>query len=387
MYSRLLKPPEKSFFLLGPRGTGKTTWVKNTFPESLYFDLLEAELFNDLLANPQRLENFIPKQFSDWVIIDEIQRIPELLNEVHRLIEKHKYRFILTGSSARKLRRGGHNLLAGRALTCYMHPLSASELGEDFNLAHSLKFGQLPNAYTDKNPRAFLESYVRTYLEQEVREEGFTRSLSAFARFLEAASFSQGNVLNVSSVARECSIERKVVQNYFEILEDMLIAYKLPVFTHRAKRRMSSHPKFFFFDTGVYRTLRPTGALDRPEEAEGAALETLFLQELIAVNDALGLNYKIFFWRPSNNLEVDFILYGKTGFTAFEVKRTGRVSRQMLTGLKSFLKGYPMARAYFVYGGQRYLIEDGIEIVPVADALTNLRYSLPHGKLGRNPEK
>src|SRR4030042_4971474 len=154
MYSRLIEPPkDKSFFLFGPRGTGKTTWVKSKFPKALYLDLLEAELFNDLLANPQRLENFIPKDFNDWVIVDEVQRIPELLNEVHRLIEKSKYKFILTGSNARKIRRRGQNLLAGRALTYFMHPLTALELGKDFNLGHSLQYGQLPSVYTEKYPK------------------------------------------------------------------------------------------------------------------------------------------------------------------------------------------------------------------------------------------
>jgi predicted AAA+ superfamily ATPase len=373
MYSRLIKPPDaKSFFLFGPRGTGKTTWVKTTFPKSLYLDLLEAEIFNDLLANPQRLENFIPKDFKDWVIIDEVQRIPELLNEVHRLIEKYKYKFILTGSSARKLRQKGYNLLAGRALTYALHPLTAIELKEDFNLNHSLRYGCLPCAYVESNPKAYLESYVKTYLQEEVRQEGLTRNLAAFSRFLEAASFSQGSILNISSVARECRVERKVVENYFTILEDLLIAYRLGVFIKKAKRRLVNHPKFYFFDVGVYRVLRPIGPLDMPQEAEGIAFETLFFQELLAVNDALGLGYKIFYWRTSNNMEVDFVLYGERGIWAFEVKRTGRVLKSMLNGLRAFLKDYPKARAYFIYGGKRYMREDNIEIIPIEEALRKL---------------
>lgn len=373
MYSRSIKPPkDKSFFLFGPRGTGKTTWVNSTFPEAIYLDLLEAEIFNDLLANPQRLENFIPKDFKDWVIIDEVQRIPELLNEVHRLIEKEKHKFILTGSSARKIRRKGPNLLAGRALTYSLHPLTARELGQDFNLAHSLRYGQLPCAYTESDPKGYLESYVKTYLEEEVRQEGLTRNLGAFYRFLEAASFSQGSVLNISSVARECAIQRKVVENYFSILEDLLIAYRVPVFSRKAKRRLAAHPKFYFFDVGVYRTLRPMGPLDMPEEAEGLAFETLFFQELVAVNAALNLGYTIFYWRTSNNMEVDFVLYGEKGIFAFEVKRTGRISKSMLSGLVSFLKDYPMARAYFIYGGKRYMRQGNIEIVPMDEAIGKL---------------
>ncbi len=374
MYSRLIHPPKaKSFFLLGPRGTGKTTWVKSTFPEAAYIDLLEAELFNDLTANPQRLSNFIPPGFKDWVIIDEVQRIPELLHEVHRLIETKTYRFILTGSSPRKLKRRGPNLLAGRALTISMHPLSVAELGNDFRLDHSLRYGQLPSVYTEADPKKYLEAYVRTYLEEEIRQEGLTRNLSAFARFLEAASFSQGSVLSISSVARECHVERKVVESYFSILEDLLIGYRIPIFSKKAKRRLIVHPKFYFFDVGVYRTLRPMGPLDAPEEVDGIALETLFLQELIALNSAFDLGYKIFYWRTSNGKEVDFVLYGPKGLLSFEIKRTSRITSTMLGGLKSFLADYPMAKAHFVYGGNRRMYEGKIEVVPVLEILKNLR--------------
>ena len=373
MYSRLIKPSkDKSFFLFGPRGTGKTTWVKSVFPNALYLDLLEAELFNDLLANPQRLENLIPKDFKEWVIIDEVQRVPELLNEVHRLIEKYKYKFVLTGSSARKIRKKGVNLLGGRALRYSMHQLTALELGRDFDLDHSLAYGQLPCVYTEQNPKGYLESYVKTYLQEEVQQEGLTRNLGAFSRFLEAASFSQASVLNISSVARDCSVERKVVENYFMILEDLLIAYKVPVFAKRAKRRLIAHPKFYFFDVGLYRTLRPKGPLDMPEEIEGHALETLLFQELNAVNDYLGLGYKIFYWKTSNNIEVDFVLYGDRGIRVFEVKRTGKVTSSMLRGIRAFLKDYPFAKAYFIYGGERHLREGDIEILPVKYVLKEL---------------
>jgi len=372
MYSRLIKPPQKSFFLFGPRSTGKTTWVKKTFPKAVYIDLLEAELFNDLLANPQRLENFIPKDFQNWIIIDEVQRIPELLNEIHRLMEKYKYRFVLTGSSARKLRQRGVNLLGGRALTYSLHPLTAVELRNDFDLEHSLRYGHLPCAYTEPDPPKYLESYVKTFLEEEVRQEAITRNLSAFSRFLESASFSQGAMLNISSVARECAVQRKVVENYFTILEDLLIAYRIPAFTKRAKRRLVAHPKFYFFDVGVYRVLRPMGPLDMPEQVEGIAYETLFFQELLAINDALDLGYNISYWRTSNNVEVDFIIYGHKGIKAFEVKRTGKIKRSMLRGLRLFLRDYPMAKAYFIYGGNRSMREESINILPFEDALKNL---------------
>lgn len=374
MYSRIINPPEnKSFFLFGPRGTGKSSWVKTQFSKALYLDLLDSQIFNDLLANPSRLQNFIPKNFGDWVIIDEIQKIPPLLDEVHRLIESQKNKFILTGSSARKLRHKGVNLLAGRALTLFMHPLTARELGDDFRLEHSLQFGQLPCVYTETEPGRYLESYVTTYLREEVQQEGLTRNLGAFSRFLEAASFSQGAVLNISEVARECAVERKVAQNYFSILEDLLLGFRLPVFTKKAKRRMVQHPKFYFFDVGVFRTLRPQGPLDRPEEMEGPAYETLFLQELKALNDCLHLGYEIYYWRTSNDAEVDFVLYGKRGIKAFEIKRTGKVKPEYLGGLLAFLEDYPMAQAHFIYGGERRMQERGVEILPFVQAVKILQ--------------
>ena len=373
MYTRLIKEPEnKSFFLFGPRGTGKTTWVKQSFPDAVYIDLLESRLYNDLLADPQRLENLIPNNFNDWIIIDEVQKIPELLNEVHRLIEKYKYKFILTGSSARKLRRKGPNLLAGRALNYSMYPLTAIELGKDFNLNQSLIFGNLPSTYAESKPKDYLESYIKAYLIEEILQESLTRNLSGFSRFLEAASFSQGSVLNISEVARECAVERKVVESYFAILEDLLLAYRIPIFSKRAKRRLLAHPKFYFFDVGIYRTLRPMGPLDAPEEVEGISYESLFFQELKAVNDYYGLGYKIYYWRTSNNLEVDFVLYGNRGLKAFEIKKRGRIPTSGFQGLKAFLKDYPTAKAYFIYGGERQMSEDAIDIIPMEYALKNL---------------
>ncbi len=373
MYTRIIVPPqEKSFFLFGPRGTGKTTWVKTAFPQGVFIDLLEAEVYTDLLSNPQRLERFIPPEFNNWIIIDEVQRIPELLNEVHRLIENKHYRFVLTGSSARKLRQKGVNLLAGRALNFSFHQLTAGELGKDFNLEHSLKFGHLPCAYTESDPQSYLESYVATYLREEIQQEGLTRNLGAFTRFLQAASFSQASILNTTAVARDCAIERKVVENYFSILEDLMIGGRLPVFTKKAKRRMIAHQKFYFFDVGVYRAVRPSGPLDNALEIEGAAFETLLFQELRAVNDALRLGYDMYYWHTANNVEVDFILYGQKAIKAFEVKRTQRFSTDMLKGLKAFRKDYPAASGYLLYGGDRRFYEDGIAIIPIAQALSSL---------------
>ena len=368
----IVPPVNKSFFLFGPRGTGKTTWVKSTFPEAIYLDLLEAELYNDLLANPGRLESLIPKNFKSWVVIDEVQRIPELLNEVHRLIESEKFKFILTGSSARKLRKKGQNLLGGRALTYFMHPLTASELKNDFNLSKAMQFGQLPSVYGEEDPKKYLEGYVNTYLEEEVRQEGLTRNIGAFARFLEIASFSQGGVLNVSAISREVAVERKVAENYFSILEDLLIGYRLPVFSKKAKRRLITHEKFYFFDAGVYRTLRPAGPLDLPEMIDGAALETLFFQELLAINDYLNLGYKLFYYRTASGAEVDFVLYGPKGIKAFEVKRTARPTPAMFRGLKAFSQEYPEVKTYLIYQGKREMREGEIQILPAEVVLKNL---------------
>lgn len=366
MYSRLLTPPQrKSFFLFGPRGTGKSFWVKAQFSKAVYIDLLEARIYNDLLADPQRLTQFIPRNCLEWIVIDEIQKVPALLDEVHRLIEKEKYTFVLTGSSARKLKRTSSNLLAGRALTYAMHPLTTHELGNDFTLEHSLRFGQLPSVYIEKDPQGYLESYVKTYLQEEVQQEGLVRNLSAFSRFLEAASFSQASIINFSNIARECAVERKVVENYFSILEDLLLGVRVPPFLRKAKRRLLHHHKFYFFDVGVYRTLRPQGPLDLPEEIEGGALETLVMQELRAFNDNLKLKYQLYYWATADRKEVDFVLYGERGFLAFEVKRTGRIKEDDLKGLRTFLKDYPAAKAYFIYLGDRRFHEGVIEIIPI----------------------
>lgn len=368
----LVPTKNKSFFLFGPRGTGKTTWVKNSFPKALYIDLLEPELLNDLLANPQRLDTLIPARFTDWIVLDEVLKIPALLDEVHRLIEGRKLKFILTASSPRKLRRQGPNLLAGRALTYSMHPLTAVELGNDFDFDRALKYGMLPAVGAEPNPSKFLESYVQTYLEEEIRQEGLTRNLAAFARFLEAASFSQGSLLSISAVASECGVNRKVAESYFGILEDLLISYRLPAFTKRSKRRLTHHPKFYFFDVVVFRTLRPSGPLDLPEEAEGPAYETLLLQNILAINDSLDLGYKVHYWRTSNQVEVDFVLYGPKGLYAFEVKRGARVKPESLSGLKSFAKDYPIAKLYLAYGGPRRLQLEEIEVWPMVSLLKDL---------------
>jgi predicted AAA+ superfamily ATPase len=376
MYKRLLEAPKRhksSFFLFGPRGTGKSAWTRTEFPGALVFDLLSMQTYVEFLQNPSILEEKIPKDFDDWIVIDEIQKIPDLLNEVHRLIELKGYRFILTGSSARALRHKGVNLLAGRALSYKMFPLTAAELGSDFDLNQSLLFGHLPSVYKDRGAgEEYLNSYIGTYLREEVLQEGLTRNLSSFARFLEIASFSQGSLLNISEVARECKIERKIVENYFSILEDLLIAFRLPVFTKKAQRQTVVHPKFYYFDAGVYRSIRPKGPLDSPGLIGGTALETLVLQELRAINDYERLHFEIYFWHTVEQQEVDFVLYGKQSLIAIEVKSAKNIHPADLRSLQLFKEEYPMAKLFVFYGGKETLYRGDITILPVAEILPKL---------------
>lgn len=383
MFERLLKKPfqnNKSFFLFGPRGVGKTTWVRSHLQNPLYFDLLETRLYTKLLADPQSLESLIPNDFSDWIVIDEVQRVPMVLNEVHRLIENKKYKFILTGSSARRLREKGVNLLAGRALTYHLYPLTAQELGADYNLEKMLQYGSLAAIFSEADPQKYLESYVQTYLREEVLQEGLTRNISDFARFLEIASFSQGSQLNFSNIAREAEIHQKVVTSYFNILEDLLLSVRLYPFTKKAKRRLVTHPKFYYFDVGVYRHLRHVGPFDHVEEIGGVALESLFLQELRAINDYYEYYYQIYFWRSQSGLEVDFVLYGEKGLIAFEIKHARTVSNHDLKNLRTFKLDYPIAKLYLIYGGDRKEYYNDIEVIPFVEAVKNLPQLLRNEK-------
>jgi predicted AAA+ superfamily ATPase len=370
---RFFTAPRQSFFLFGPRGTGKSTWLRQAMPAALFVDLLQPDVARELAARPERLTDLVrgdPRR-SD-VVIDEVQRVPELLSVVHFLIEsKDRRRFVLTGSSARKLRRGGVDLLAGRAVLRTLHPFMASEL-ERFDLQAALTQGLLPLVVAADRPDDVLRAYASLYLDQEVRLEGWARNVGAFARFLEIISFSHASVLNVANVARECQVERKTIAAYVEVLEDLLLSFRVPVFTRRAKRETSTHPKFFLFDAGVFRSLRPKGPLDRPEEIDGAALEGLVAQHLRAWLAYRGDDAALYFWRTRSGVEVDFIVYGSAGFWAIEVKNTTRVRPEDVRGLESFGADYPQADLLFLYSGTTRERRGRIWVLPVGDFLMDV---------------
>lgn len=380
---RLLVAPSQSFFLLGPRGTGKTTWIKDHFAKAVWIDLLLPHEVSFYGSKPERLISAVEAAGDHAVIvIDEIQKIPELLSVVHHLIEQKKgYQFILTGSSARKLKRSGVDLLAGRALLTFMNPFVAAELGSLFSLETALEIGMLPLAWDSSSPKAVLNAYAALYLKEEIQAEGLVRNVGNFARFLEVMSFSHGSLLNLNTIASECNVSRSTVSNYLQILEDMLLCYTLNVFSKRARRALTSHPKFYLFDAGVFQALRPRGPLDRPEEIHGAALEGLVAQHLKAWINNQQAEYELSFWRTRGGSEVDFVVYGKECFVAIEVKNGSVISRNDLSGLKSFKEDYPEATRFLLYRGQRRLVQEGIHCVPVQDFFLDILPSLERSSL------
>jgi len=373
--TRFLRPPDHSFFLFGPRGAGKTTWLRQTFPDALVVDLLKPVDFRTLSARPERLAELVLGSPGDVVVLDEVQRAPELLNVVHDLIESGRARrFVLTASSARKLRRGGVDLLAGRAaigVVRALHPFMAAEY-PSFALDLALERGLIPLVVDASDPVDVLSAYASLYIDQEVRVEGWVRDIGDFSRFLEAISFSHGQALNLANVARECEVERRTVAGYLEILEDLLLCFRVPVFTKRARRTTAAHPKFYFFDTGVFRSLRPKGPLDRPQEIDGAALEGLVAQHLRAFCAYSSKKFELFYWRTRSGVEVDFVLYGEAGFWAVEVKNARDVRREDLRGLKAFRQDYPESEALLLYRGRDHLRMDDVLCLPVEDFLRGL---------------
>jgi predicted AAA+ superfamily ATPase len=377
---RFFQAPATHFFLFGPRGTGKSTWLRRAFPEALWVDLLRPEVHRQLAARPERLRELVAgNPEKAVVVIDEVQKAPVLLDVVHDLIERRAGPlFVLTGSSARKLKREGVDLLAGRALLRSLHPFMAAELGDRFDLGSALTRGLVPLVWSSDEPAEVLGAYVGLYLREEIQIEGLVRRFEGFARFLESVSFSHASILNVAEVARECQVSRKTVEGYLAILGDLLLAFRVPVFTKRAQRNLTMHPKFFWFDAGVFQALRPSGPLDRPEEIARAALEGLVAQHLRAWIDYSGEDYALSFWRTKSGTEVDFVVYGRRGFWALEVKHSAAVRPADLRGLKAFRADYPEADLRLLYRGEEALEVDGIRCVP-CDAF--LRHLVPRQPL------
>lgn len=372
--TRFFHAPRDHFFLFGPRGTGKTWWLRQNFPEALRVDLLDPAELRAFSARPERLAELVrARPEVRTVVVDEVQKLPELLEVVHLLIAAGPGpQFILTGSSARKLRRGGVNLLGGRALACALHPFMAAELGPQFDLNEALRTGLLPVVRAAVDPAAAVRAYSGLYLREEVQAEGMVRQLGNFARFLEALAFAHAAPLNLANVARECQVNRKTAEGYLEVLEDLLLGFRVPVFTRRAARALAAHPKFYYFDAGVYRANRPAGPLDRPEEVEGAALEGLVAQHLRAWCDYSPGQHRLHYWQTRSQAEVDFVIYGESGLYAVEVKRAAEVRPEDLRALRTFAEDYPESRRLLLYGGRARLVRHDILCLPAEEFLREL---------------
>ncbi len=367
-YRRILQPPQESFFLLGPRGVGKSTWVRSRFPDAHRFDLLDEALYQDLLASPGQFgAELAAIEPGAWVVVDEVQRIPALLNEVHRRIEEDGLRFALLGSSARKLKTAGTNLLAGRAVRKLMYPFVPEELGEDFHLDETLRLGSIPVIATAKDPEATLAAYVEMYLREEIRAEALVRNLGGFARFLPLAGLFHGQVVNVSSLARDSGTARSTVDGYLDILEDTLLATRLEGFEAKLRTRERKLPKLYWVDPGLARQVqRRRGPLHAEER--GALLEGFVLGLLRAYRETSDLYDRISYWAPSQaqNVEVDFLLERQSEYVAIEVKSTTRYDTTLLKGLRGIQEMPGLARSLLLYGGQRsFATSEGIEIWPI----------------------
>ncbi|MGB7575496.1 MAG: AAA family ATPase [Thermodesulfobacteriota bacterium] len=363
---------KKSHFLFGPRQTGKTSLIRHSLRGVRSYDLLDNSVYLSLSQNPGRIAQEINPR-DKIVVVDEIQRLPVLLNEVHRLIEERGIRFLLTGSSARKLRRGEVNLLGGRTRTKYMHPLTYRELGNQFNLFKTIERGLLPSIYLSDDPHADLEAYTGSYLQQEIVAEGVTRNVPAFSRFLKVAALCNGTVVNFTNVSNDAQVPRTTVYEYFEILKDTLLLYELPSWRKSKKRKPLTSSKYYFFDVGVVAALQ--GRQFRPGTPEfGEAFETVLMHELVSYRDYIS-GESLSYWRSTSGFEVDFIL---GDHTALEVKAKENVSAHDLKSLRALAEEKKLKRYLCVSLGPRRRNLENITILPLREfleALWNREYS------------
>lgn len=373
MFLRIQDFPEvaqESFFLWGARQTGKSTLLKAKYPDSLWFDLLLSDEFERLRRNPSLFREIVlADNENKIVVIDEIQRLPELLNEVHWLIVNKERQFVLSGSSPRKILRTDTNLLGGRALRYELFPLVSAEI-PDFDLLKALNNGLLPRHYLAANAKRLQAAYIGNYLKDELIREAQIRNMAVFTQFLEAAAFSNGEMVNYSNMATDCGVSAHTIKSYFQILEETLIGRYVPVYQHRPKRRVIRAPKFYFFDVGIVNHLLKRGKVAFKSESFGHAFEHFIYQELYAHSHYSGLDYGISYWRTASQLEVDFIL-GKHQ-VALEVKGSDNISSRHLRGLKAFMEEYRVDKAVVVCTEPRARLIGNIHILPWQDFLKQL---------------
>lgn len=364
--------PDQSFFLWGPRQTGKSSLLKQLYPEALWIDLLKTNDFLRYTSQPFLLREEVQAAAPQLVIIDEVQKVPLLLDEVHWLIENTSTVFGLCGSSARKVRRGHANLLGGRAVRYELYGFVSAELGAEFDLLRMLNHGALPRHYLSNSPRLLLRAYVNDYLKEEIANEGLVRNLPAFTNFLSMAVLSDTELINYSTIARECGISSPAVKEYFQILIDTLLGRYLPAYTKRPKRRVIQAPKFYFADIGVVNMLAKRGPLEPGAELFGKAFENWVCHELTAHAAYSELFYELSYWRLASGGEVDFILGDME--CAIEAKGTANISTQHLHGLRELKKDYPRIKRRIVVSltPRARRTDDGIDILPVSSFLAQL---------------
>lgn len=368
---RLPAPGTETFFLWGPRQTGKTTLLRATYPEALWIDLLKAEEYRRYLQNPELLRAELTVDDATrrvaQVVIDEVQKVPQLLDEVHWLHENRGMQFALCGSSARKVKRGQANLLGGRAIRYELYGLTAKEVGRDFRLDRMLNHGYLPRMYESERPQRLLHAYVADYLKEEIAAEGLVRNLPVFSEFLNVAVLSDAELVNFSTIARDCGVSSHTIKGYFQILEDTLLGRWLPAYTKRPKRRVIAAPKFYFADVGIVNYLAKRGELRPGAELYGKAFENWVFHELSAHNSYTEAFATLSYWRLASGIEVDFIVNDMQ--LAIEAKATARITADHLRGLRALAQDHPRVkqRILVCLEPKSYRAEDGILILPAAE--------------------